>query len=185
MSAGRSAVFLDRDGVLNENRDAHVRSWGEFAFLPGALEAVRRLHEAGRRLVVVTNQSAIGRGYVSAAAIDEIHRLMGEAIVAAGGAVERIVLCRHHPDEGCSCRKPKPGMLLEAARELGVDLGASYFVGDHLTDLEAARAAGCRAILVMTGRGAASADRAGRDHPGVPIVADLGAAADLILGATG
>ena len=181
MSPAGRAVFLDRDGVLNVNRDAHVRSWAEFRFLDGALEAVRRLHAAGWTLVVVTNQAAIGRGLTSAAAVAEIHDRMGEAIRSAGGAVARVEHCPHRPEESCDCRKPKPGMLRRGARAVGASLVDSYFVGDHLTDVEAALAAGCRPILVRTGRGAAVADEARARWPDLPIFDDLAAAAPWIL----
>jgi D-glycero-D-manno-heptose 1,7-bisphosphate phosphatase len=175
------AVFLDRDGVLNVNLDAHVRSWAEFRFIDGALAAVRRLHEAGWPLVVVTNQAAIGRGLTSAEAVAEIHDRMGAAIRAAGGAVARVEHCPHRPEESCDCRKPKPGMLERGARAVGASLAESYFVGDHLTDVEAALAAGCRPILVRTGRGATVADEAHPRWPELPIVDDVGAAAELII----
>src|SRR5262245_64756620 len=115
MSAPARAVFLDRDGVLNVNLDAHVRSWDEFQFLDGALAAVRRLHEAGWSLVVVTNQAAIGRGLMTAGAVADIHARMCAAVAAAGGAIARVEHCPHHPDDGCDCRKPKPGMLQRGA----------------------------------------------------------------------
>jgi D-glycero-D-manno-heptose 1,7-bisphosphate phosphatase len=183
MSGARGAVFLDRDGVLNVNLDAHVRAWDEFRFIDGALAAVRRLHEAGWPIVVVTNQSAIGRGLTSAQAVDEIHARMRAAIAEAGGAVARVEHCPHHPDDDCQCRKPKPAMLERGAAALGADLAASYFVGDHLTDVEAALAAGCRPVLVRTGRGASVEAAAAARWPELPIVDDLGAAVDLILGA--
>jgi D-glycero-D-manno-heptose 1,7-bisphosphate phosphatase len=181
VSGGRRAVFLDRDGVLNVNLDAHVRSWDEFRFLDGALEAARRLHEAGWSLVVVTNQSAIGRGLTSAESVAEIHDRMCAALEAAGGVVARVEHCPHHPDDSCLCRKPKPGMLQSGAAAIGADLSASYFVGDHLTDVEAALAAGCQPILVRTGRGASVADAAGQRWPDLPIFDDLAAAASWIL----
>jgi D-glycero-D-manno-heptose 1,7-bisphosphate phosphatase len=181
VSQGRRAVFLDRDGVLNVNLDAHVRSWDEFRFLDGALEAVRRLHEAGWSLIVVTNQSAIGRGLTSAESVAEIHDRMCAAIGDAGGVVARVEHCPHHPDESCECRKPKPGMLRRGAEAVGASLASSYFVGDHLTDVEAALAAGCRPILVRTGRGAAVAAAAGQRWPDLPIFDDLAAAATWIL----
>jgi D-glycero-D-manno-heptose 1,7-bisphosphate phosphatase len=182
MSRSRPAVFLDRDGVLNVNLDAHVRRWEEFAFLSGAIDAVRRLHEAGWPIVVVTNQSAIGRGYTTADEVADIHERMCAAIASGGGRIARVMHCPHRPDDGCACRKPRPGMLLCAAGDLDLDLSRSYFVGDHLTDVEAATAAGCRPILVRSGRGAATVDDARARFAGLRVVDDLVAAADLILG---
>ncbi|MGH2354185.1 MAG: D-glycero-beta-D-manno-heptose 1,7-bisphosphate 7-phosphatase, partial [Chloroflexota bacterium] len=154
IDAGRPAVFLDRDGVINENLDgAYVRTWEAFRFLPGAVESIVALSQAGHPVVVVTNQGGIGRGHMTAAALDDIHARMVAAIRASGGLVDAVLYCPHHPDDGCECRKPRPGLLQRAACELGLDLSRSVFVGDHLTDLQAAVAAGCRPILVLTGRG--------------------------------
>lgn len=172
----RRAVFLDRDGVINRNLDAHVRTWSELELLPGALDAIRDLHDAGWLLVVITNQSAIGRGYTTAEAVDDIHRRLNEA---AGGRLARVEHCPHHPDDGCDCRKPKPGMLRRAAAALEIDLAASYMVGDHLTDVEAARAAGVSPILVRSGRGKSALSDLPK--PDFPVVDDLAAAARLLL----
>lgn len=175
----RWAVFLDRDGVINENEEHYVRTWDAFRFVPGSIDAIRRLTDAGLPVVVVTNQSAIGRGIVASEVVEEIHSRMCAAIEAAGGRVERVLYCPHHPDDSCGCRKPRPAMLLRAAEELDLDLSASYFVGDHVTDVQAALAAGCRPILVRTGRGreAASAVR----EMAVPIAGTLASAVDVIL----
>jgi D-glycero-D-manno-heptose 1,7-bisphosphate phosphatase len=181
VSRPRPATFLDRDGVLNVNLDAHVRRWDEFAFLPGAIESVRRLHEAGWPIVVVTNQAAIGRGHTTAAEVADIHDRMCAAIESGGGQITRVLHCPHRPDDDCECRKPRPGMLLRAASDLQLDLARSYFVGDHLTDVEAAIAAGCRPILVRSGRGAAIASDAVARFEGLPVVDDVVAAVDLIL----
>ena len=182
--AGRPAVFLDRDGVINENVDgAYVHGWETFRFLPGAVEAIAALKRAGCPVVVVTNQGGVGRGHMTEAALQEIHRQMVAAIEAGGGAVDAVMYCPHHPDAGCDCRKPQPGMFGRAAAALGIDLARSVLVGDHVTDLEAAAAAGCRPILVLSGRGR-SARAAVASHPhltGVEIVEDLPAAVRLIL----
>jgi histidinol-phosphate phosphatase family protein len=168
----KAGVFLDRDGVINENLPEHVSSWEAFRFLPGAREAVARLAAAGLPIVIVTNQSGVGRGAIAREVVDEIHRRMGEQIPVAA-----VMLCPHHPDDGCACRKPKPGMLHQAAGDLGIDLARSWMVGDHPSDAAAARAAGVRPILVRSGRG--TADELVAD--GAPVVADLGEAVDLIL----
>ncbi|NTU78200.1 MAG: D-glycero-beta-D-manno-heptose 1,7-bisphosphate 7-phosphatase [Chloroflexales bacterium] len=147
-------VFLDRDGVINENRDDHVKSWGEFRFLPGALDALRLLTAHRFRIFVVTNQASVNRGMVSTATVDDIHRRMFRAAARRGAVITAVRYCPHRPDERCACRKPEPGMLLELAREHHVPVASTYMVGDALSDIAAGRAAGCQTILVRTGRGA-------------------------------
>ncbi len=147
------AVFVDRDGVINRNRKDHVKSWDEFVFLPGAVEGMVELTRAGLRTVILTNQAVINRGLLSREALDSIHDRMTGELEAAGAVVDAVYYCPHRPDEHCSCRKPRPGLLLAAAGRLGIELEQSYLVGDALSDIQAGRAAGCRTILVLTGRG--------------------------------
>lgn len=147
------AVFIDRDGVICRNRNDHVKSWREFVFIPGALEAMARLASLDLHIVIITNQAAINRGLISTAVVEDIHVRMVRAIEAAGGRVDQVVYCPHRPDENCSCRKPRPGMLLTAGDELGLDLTRSYLIGDAHTDLQAGWAVGCRCYMVLTGRG--------------------------------
>ncbi len=147
------AVFVDRDGVICHNRDDHVKSWEEFVFLPGAIAAMLRLAHLGWPIVVITNQAVINRGLVSVETVEEINTRMVRVIEAAGGRIDRVMYCPHRPDEHCDCRKPRPGMLLTAAKELDVKLSQSYLVGDAETDMQAAREAGCHRYLVLTGRG--------------------------------
>ncbi len=146
-------VFVDRDGVINRNRGNHVKSWEEFVFLPHAVDALVDLTHHGFRTVVLTNQAAINRGITSRETIEEIHARMVEVLKAAGARIDGVFYCPHRPDEGCGCRKPQPGLLFEAAEKLALDLTQSYLIGDALTDVLAGKAAGCRPILVMTGRG--------------------------------
>lgn len=182
MAERRAAVFLDRDGVINENNPSYVRGWDAFHFIPGSIDAVRRLSDAGLLIVVVTNQAGIGRGVLPAEALDDIHTRMCEQIAAAGGEIARVSFCPHRPEEGCGCRKPLPGMLNEAAEDLMIDPAQSFMVGDHFTDIEAGRAAGCTSILVRTGRGADELRVAGDDHRDELVVADdLAQATDFIL----
>jgi D-glycero-D-manno-heptose 1,7-bisphosphate phosphatase len=148
------AIFVDRDGVINANRPDHVKRWEEFVFLPGALEALRSLASQPWPVIVVTNQAIIGRGIAPAAIVDDIHARMRAVVAAAGGRIDAVYLCPHRPEDGCDCRKPRPGMLLRAAREHGLDLSRSYFVGDALSDAQAAAAAGATPIFVSSGRGA-------------------------------
>ncbi|MHB0871287.1 MAG: D-glycero-beta-D-manno-heptose 1,7-bisphosphate 7-phosphatase [Chloroflexota bacterium] len=147
------AVFVDRDGVINRNRGDHVKSWEEFVFLPHVVDALAELTLHGFRTVILTNQAAINRGITSRQAIEGIHARMVEALEAGGARIDGIFYCPHRPEEGCGCRKPQPGLLLQAASQLKLELRGSYLVGDALTDLLAGKAAGCRPILVMTGRG--------------------------------
>ena len=147
------AVFLDRDGVICENRPDHVKKWDEFQFLPGAKDSLAALSRLGLAVVVVTNQAVIGRGIVSVSMVDDIHRRMMAEVATFGGRIDRVVYCPHRPEEDCGCRKPKAGMLLQVANEMGIDLSRSYMIGDAASDLLAGQCAGCRTFMVLTGRG--------------------------------
>ena len=148
-----STIFLDRDGVINENRSDYVKSWDEFRFLPGSKEAIARLTHAGHRIVVCTNQTGIARGIIPVETVEEIHRLMIVEIAKAGGKIERVYYCPHAKDENCFCRKPRPGMLLRARDELGINMNDALFIGDAMTDVRAGLAVGIHTILVLTGLG--------------------------------
>lgn len=147
------AIFVDRDGVICENRTDHVKSWDEFRFLPGAKEGLAALSKLGLPLIVITNQAIIGRAMVPAAVVDDIHGRMVAEVEANGGRVDRVIYCPHRPEDRCACRKPEPGMLLQVAGEMGIDLSQSYLVGDAAGDLLAGERVGCRLFLVLTGRG--------------------------------
>jgi D-glycero-D-manno-heptose 1,7-bisphosphate phosphatase len=153
LTTGQPTIFVDRDGVINQNRTDHVLAWKDFHFLEGSLEALALLNEAGYQVIVVTNQAAITRKLISVAELDFIHQQMCNVIEAHGGFVKNIFYCHHLPTEGCNCRKPKPGLLLQAARNYNINLADSWLVGDHLTDVQAATAAGAKPVLVLTGRG--------------------------------
>ncbi len=188
----RRAVFLDRDGVLVEDTHLLTRA-EELRVLPGVAEGLRRLGSAGFALVVVTNQAVVARGLVTERDIDGIHRHLEQLLREAGApGIDGWFVCPHHPDAtleayrvACDCRKPAPGLLLRAARELALDLERSFLVGDRPTDIAAGRRAGCRTVLVQTGmhdrppiRTVEPLDPAIRpDH----VCADLPAAADWIL----
>ena len=153
-AAGSCAVFLDRDGVLIEDT-GYPDDPETIHLLPGVGEALRRLRSAGWRLVVVSNQSGVARGRFSLARLEEIHLRLVALLEAEGVALDGLYFCPHHPEgpvpefkRACDHRKPEPGMLLSAARDLGLDLGQSWMIGDKETDLEAGRRAGCRALLV-------------------------------------
>lgn len=147
------AIFLDRDGVICENRSDHVKSWQEFQFLPEAKDALVTLSRLNLPIVVVTNQAIVNRGITPASVVEDIHRRMVAEITACGGRIDRVIYCPHRPEDNCHCRKPEPGMLLQVAREMKIDLARSYFVGDAATDMMAARRVNSRAFLVLTGRG--------------------------------
>jgi D-glycero-D-manno-heptose 1,7-bisphosphate phosphatase len=148
------AVFLDRDGVIGENRADHVKSWEEFCFLPGALAALRRLRQAGWNVFVVTNQAIVNRGIASAQVVEGINSLMIAQVRQHGGYIHDVRYCPHDSHEHCLCRKPSAGMLMELAEQWQIDLTQSYLVGDAWTDIAAGRAVNCRCIMVRTGRGA-------------------------------
>ncbi len=141
------AVFLDRDGTLNVNT-GYVGDPASVRLVAGAADGVRLLAEAGFATVVVSNQSGIARGYFSEAAADAVDARVRELLRQAGAPITAMYRCPHMPGGGCDCRKPKPGMLLRAAADLGLDLAQSWVVGDRLLDIEAGRAAGCRCVLV-------------------------------------
>jgi histidinol-phosphate phosphatase family protein len=145
----RPVVFLDRDGVINRDSDAYVKSWAEFAFLPGSLDALARMTAAGLALVVITNQSAVGRGLITPAGLAEIHRRMRQAIEKAGGRLMDILFCPHLPEGGCRCRKPAPGMIVEACRRHGLDPAWAVMVGDRAGDIRCGRDAGCHATVLV------------------------------------
>jgi histidinol-phosphate phosphatase family protein len=180
--AMQPAVFLDRDGVVIQNREDYVKSWLEVRFLPGALAALSRLGRTRYALVLVTNQSAVGRGKITLSQAVEINQRVIAEIESWGGQIDACYMCPHHPEQGCACRKPAPGMLLRAAREVGLDLSRSYSIGDAVSDLQAAQAVGARGILVLTGRGEKQAPLLeAQGLAACPIVADLQAAVDFIL----
>ncbi len=177
-------VFLDRDGVINHDSDAYIKGWAEFRFIPGSLEALKRLTAAGFALVVVTNQSGIGRGLISLADLEEIHTRMGEAVRRHGGRLRDVLFCPHLPQEGCCCRKPHPGLIEAACRRHGLDPAAAVMVGDSARDILCGRNAGCRAtVLVRTGRwGPALAELQRQDAAPDAVCDDLAAAAGWIMG---
>ena len=147
------AVLLDRDGVINEDSPEYIKSAAEWVPIEGSLAAIARLSTAGIPVGVCTNQAGIARGKFTHADLAEMHQKMFQALAAESGACSIVRYSAHHPDAGSRCRKPKPGMLIDVARCLGVPLSACWFVGDSYKDLLAAQAAGCQPVLVQTGNG--------------------------------
>jgi D-glycero-D-manno-heptose 1,7-bisphosphate phosphatase len=171
-------VMVDRDGVINRDSDQYIKSVAEWQPLPGSLEALRDLTGAGFRVVVITNQSGIGRGLFSEETLDAIHAAMRAAVETAGGRIDGIYVCPHRPGAGCRCRKPAPGLLLDAAREFGISLDGVAFIGDKQSDVDAAIAVGARPMLV--------GDRVAAGCPAdVERYPDLAAAARALIESTG
>jgi D-glycero-D-manno-heptose 1,7-bisphosphate phosphatase len=146
-------ILLDRDGVINFDSADYVKTPAEWQPIPGSLEAIGALCAADLKVGLCTNQAGIARGLMSLSDLTEIHTKMDRALRTLGARLDAVAFCPHHPDEGCECRKPKPGMLLKLMRELSTKAENTIFIGDSLKDLEAAQAAGCRAVLVRTGNG--------------------------------
>ena len=147
-------VILDRDGTINEDRDDFVKSPAEWVPIPGALEAIARLNHAGWHTVIATNQSGLARGLLDMATLNAIHARMNRELAELGGRIDAVFFCPHGPDDGCTCRKPLPGLFTTIGERYGVALNETYAVGDSLRDLQAGVAAGCAAHLVRTGKGA-------------------------------
>jgi D-glycero-D-manno-heptose 1,7-bisphosphate phosphatase len=178
-------VILGRDGILNVYREDHVKSPEEWEPVPGALEALARLNHAGWHAVVATNQSGIGRGMIDMASVNAVHAHMNRRLQVVGGRLDAVFFCPHTPEDGCDCRKPLPGMLLDIGKRYGIDLKSVPLVTDTLRDLQAAQAAGCEPHLVRTGR-AGVLDDAQLAHmleqvPGTKVHASLADFADHLL----
>ena len=155
MAAG---LLLDRDGVIIENRSDYVRSWSDVAIYPQALRALARLRAVPYKVIIITNQSVVGRGLLPLTTAQDINRRLAAEIERAGGRIDGVFMCPHAPEENCPCRKPLPGLIHQAAAALALDLETSILIGDALSDLAAGQAAGIpQTALVRTGRGAAQA----------------------------
>lgn len=177
-------IILDRDGVINQDSDAFIKSPDEWIPIPGSLEAIGRLSHAGWRVVVASNQSGIARGLFSMETLGAIHARMREAVADAGGHIDAIFFCPHGPDDACACRKPMTGMLHDIAQRLDVHLEGVPLVGDSLRDLQAAAASGCSPWLVLTGKGRKTWETSGTSGElpaGTEVRDDLAAVADALL----
>jgi D-glycero-D-manno-heptose 1,7-bisphosphate phosphatase len=175
-------IILDRDGVINFDSDAFIKNPDEWRPIPGSLEAVARLNQAGFRVVVASNQSGVGRGLFDMATLNAIHAKMHKLASQAGGRIDAVFFCPHSADSKCACRKPKPGLFQEIASRLHIDLRGVYAVGDALRDVQAAREVGARPVLVRTGKGERTV--AGGQLPAdVPVYDNLLQAAQAIIDA--
>ncbi len=180
-AAGNNLIVLDRDGVINEDSDAYIKSVDEWIPIPGSLEAISRLNHAGYRIVVATNQSGLGRGYFSIDDLNAMHRKMRRELSVLGAQIEAIFFCPHTPDARCACRKPLPGLLEDIARRLRVDLTGVPLIGDSIGDVRAASAVSASPMLVLTGKGRGTIEKYPTDVRDIRICADLAAAAEAIL----
>jgi len=175
-------IVLDRDGVINEESDAYIKSADEWVPLPGSLEAIARLNHAGYRVIVASNQSGLARGLFSIDDLNAIHRKMQRALSHLGGHVDAVFFCPHAPDANCHCRKPATGLLEDIGTRLQVEMTGVPVVGDSWKDVQTARGVGARPVLVLTGRGRETFASHRSEMEGVAVFADLAAAVDGWLG---
>lgn len=179
-------IVLDRDGVINEDSDDYIKSAEEFVPVPDSIQAIARLSRAGYIVAIATNQSGLAREYFTEDALSEIHHLLCSMVENIGGRVDGIFYCPHHPDDGCACRKPATGLLSQIETEFSCDLRGSFFVGDSLKDVQAARAHGCLPLLVRTGKGARTEEElSALGATDVQVFDSLSQAVDNVLGETG
>lgn len=174
-------IVLDRDGVINHDSDAFIKSPAEWRPIDGSLEAIALLNRHAFTVAIASNQSGLGRQLFDRKALDAIHRKMRRAVQKAGGRIDRIVCCPHHPDAHCDCRKPAPGLLQRLAKHYRIGLDGVPVVGDAERDLAAAAAVGARPVLVLTGKGRATLDAMVQRGEPVETYADLRAAAEALV----
>lgn len=172
-------IILDRDGVINHDSDDYIKSADEWQPIDGSLEAIARLYHNGYRIIVVSNQAGLARGKFNIDALNAMHQKMHELLASYGGVIDAIFFCPHGPEDDCECRKPRPGLYLEAAKRLRIRLNNVFAVGDKPSDIQAATAAGARPVLVRTGYGRQA--EAGGVPAGVPVFDDLSSFVNSIL----
>ncbi len=172
-------VLLDRDGVINHDSDDYIKSADEWIPIEGSLEAIALLNQHNYKVIVITNQSGLSRGFYDEAMLTEIHQKMHQLTEAKGGEIEAIFYCPHGPEDGCNCRKPKPGLLTQFSKKFNTPLSTIYFIGDKLSDIQAANTAGAKPMLVKTGKG----EKTFKKHPTInaPIFKNLYDAAKFII----
>ena len=173
-------IILDRDGVINRDSDNFIKSVDEFITLPGSVEAIARLNQAGYRVAIATNQSGIARGYYDLDTLNAMHEKLRGELAAHGGSIDMIAYCPHGPDDECDCRKPKPGMYRTIAKRFDVSLKGVPVIGDSLRDLQAAQAVEASPMLVRTGKGERTIAK-GEGLEGIPVYDDLAAAVTALL----
>lgn len=172
-------LILDRDGVINEDSDAYIKTLDEWIPIPSAIAAIARLSKAGWTVAVATNQSGLARGYYDNATLDSMHQRLRQLVAEQGGDLGLILYCPHGPDDDCACRKPKPGMLQQIAQHYGAELKGVWFIGDSASDLRAALAVDCQPVLVKTGKGQRTLEKP--LPAGTLVFNDLGAVAAHLL----
>lgn len=179
-------IILDRDGVINKDSDAFIKSPEEFVPLPGSLEAIARLNAAGYQVAVATNQSGIARGLFDLDTLNAMHKKLDALLLDIGGKIDILVYCPHGPDAGCDCRKPKPGLLQQISQKLEMTLDDVPVIGDSLRDLQSAQAVGAMPMLVRTGKGERSFVQLNAESglANVPVFKDLAAVVDVLLAET-
>ncbi len=177
-------IVLDRDGVINQDSDAYIKSEEEWLPIDGSLEAIAQLNHAGYIVVIASNQSGLARGYFDIETLSAMHKKMDSMLEKVGGKIDAVFYCPHGPDDACACRKPKPGMLLEIGQRFNVPLNEVVFIGDSISDIKAASNANAKALLVRTGKGV-KAEKILKTEchlsDAVPVYDDLAAAVTAIL----
>lgn len=175
-------VILDRDGVINQDSAEYIKSPVEWQAIPGSLEAIARLNQAGHTVVIASNQSGLGRGYYDLATLHAIHAKMLDELQAVGGHIAQIYFCPHHPNDGCACRKPKPGMLQQIAEDYSEQWMQRIFIGDTMSDLLASQSMDCPFILVKSGKGTVTLSQLSTDAlQKIRVCTDLAAAVQELL----
>lgn len=174
-------IILDRDGVINEDSDDYIKSVDEFTPIPGSLNAIGKLTQAGYTIAVATNQSGIARGYYDRATLGAMHKKLADLLTPMGGRIDRFFVCPHGPDEHCDCRKPKSGLFQQIAAHYHVDLREVPSVGDSLRDVQAGQALGVKSMLVLTGKGQRTLAQHHDELVGIPVFNNLAACVDSLL----
>lgn len=173
-------IILDRDGVINHDSMAYIKSPDEWLPIPGSLDAIAQLNRAGYRVLVATNQSGVARGYYDLNTLSDIHEKLARELASVGGYVEEIFYCPHHPEENCDCRKPKTGLFEQIQSKYPVVWEKTYFIGDSYSDMQVALAMNCLPILVRTGNGEAVLQKY-PELASIPNFADLARAVEYVL----
>ena len=182
MTPTTKLIILDRDGVINQDSDAFIKSPEEWQVIPGSAQAIARLNQAGYTVVVATNQSGVARKLFPMTTLNAIHQKMHATVEQLGGMIDAVFFCPHSADDNCDCRKPKPGMLHEIATRYNMSLKGVHCVGDSLRDLQSGFVLGCIPNLVLTGKGQGTMEKGGLP-PGTQIHSDLASMVDALLSA--